>query len=227
MITNESLTSLSEKAYLRLLQEILLCDLSPGQVVSERELARRYDMSKTPVREALTQVCHQGLVLRLPGRGYMVAPITIKDIQDLFDLRMILELTASERAAQNPSAPLINILKELSVVSYDPDDPQSRIAFLETNRRFHLALAEATGNRRLYETLEKLLNEMERFFHLGLRLRDSSTEMVREHQEVVDALERGDIPGIRKAIARQIAASRDRILEAIFLGEIGYVQVGR
>jgi len=227
MPSSASLSSLSHQAYLRLCQEILVCDLSPGQVVSERELARRYAMSKTPIREALSQVCHQGLVQRLPGRGYLVAPITIKDIQDLFDLRLILEGAAAERAAQHPSPPQIALLKEMSLVSYSLDDPGSRISFLKTNRDFHLALAEAAANRRLVAMLEELLKEMERLFHLGLRLRDSSQEMVREHQEVVAALENGDVPGTRDAVSRQIAASRDRILEAILQGDLQPVQVSK
>ena len=83
MATPELTLSLAGRAYARLRYEILTCDLAPGQVVSERELARRYEMSKTPIREALSQVCHDGLMQRLPGRGYMVAPITIQDIRDL------------------------------------------------------------------------------------------------------------------------------------------------
>jgi len=217
--------SLAERAYVRLRQEILTCDLAPGQVVSERELARRYEMSKTPIREALSQVCHDGLMQRLPGRGYMVAPITVKDIQDIFDLRLILELAAAKRAAENPSPKQIAALKELAGVRYNPDDRESHIAFLQTNRTFHLTLAEATGNQRLVDSLEELLIEMDRIFHLGLRLRDSSDEMVREHQEVVAALEIGDVEAIQDSITRQIIASRDRVMEAILQGELQPVQV--
>jgi DNA-binding GntR family transcriptional regulator len=227
MDSRELVVSLAEQAYLRLRQEIMTCSLSPGQVVSERELARRYDMSKTPIREALSQICHDGLMQRLPGRGYMVSPITVKDIQDIFDLRLILELAAAERAAQNPSPAQIAALKELAVVRYSLDDPESHINFLKTNRAFHLKLAEAAGNRRLVDRLEGLLLEMDRLFHLGLRLRDSSEEMVREHQEVVTALESGDVEGVRDAIRRQIIASRDRIMEAIVQGELRPVQVSR
>jgi DNA-binding GntR family transcriptional regulator len=218
-------TSLANQAYLRLRQEILVCDLSPGQVVSERELAGRYEMSKTPIREALTQVCHDGLMQRLPGRGYMVVPITIQDIRNLFDLRLVLEMAAAERAAQNPSPTLITILKEMADVSYNLDDPKSHVLFLKTNREFHLALAEAAGNRRLVEMLGGLLIEMDRLFHLGLRLRDSSEEMTREHHEVVAALEAGDVAGIREAIRRQIITSRDRILEAVMQGDLQPIQV--
>jgi DNA-binding GntR family transcriptional regulator len=218
-------SSLVEQAYLRLRQEISTCILSPGQVVTERELARIYKMSKTPIREALTQVCREGLMKRLPGRGYMVAPITIKDVQDLFDLRLILEVIAAERAARHPSPAQIAVLKEMSSVSYSLDDPESHRLFLKTNRDFHLALAEASGNRRLVGTLVGLLNEMDRLFHLGLRLRDSREEMRREHREVVAALEMGEVKGVREVIMRQIMTSRDRVMEAILRGDIRPVQV--
>jgi len=225
MNPSDNTTSLAKQAYAQLHHEILTCFLAPGQVVSERELAHRYGISKTPIREALAKTCHDGLMHRLPGRGYMVAPITIKDIQELFDLRLILEVAAAERAAQNPMPDLIPQLKEMSDVSYDLEDPESHIHFLKTNRDFHLTLAEAAGNRRLVVTLEELFNQMERLFHLGLRLRDSSQEMVREHHEVVDALEEGDIGSVRAVIARQILTSRDRILEAILQGDIQSVQI--
>ena len=219
-------TSLSKQAYEKLRHEILTCMLMPGRVVSERELARRYEISKTPIREALTQVCHDGLMQRLPGRGYIVAPVTIKDIRDLFDIRLILERAAAKRAAQAPSAEFINRLKEMAVVRYDLDDPESHSKFLKTNRDFHLTLAEAASNRRLEALLGDVLNEIDRLFYLGLRLRDSSEEMVKEHQEVVAALENGDIDGIQEAISKQIITSRDRILEAIMGGDIQPVQVG-
>ena len=219
-------TSLATQAYQRLYQEILTCSLAPGQIVSERELARRYDVSKTPMREALGQACHDGFIQRLPGRGYIVSPITIRDIRELFDLRLILECTAVERAVQNPNSELIGGLKDMAEVTYDPDEPESHISFLKTNRTFHLAMAEATNNQRLISLLSDLFNEMERLFHLGLRLRDSSEEMRREHRELVTALEHGDIHRALKAINHQIISSRDRILEAIIDGQSDSIQVG-
>lgn len=227
MVSSKLSTSLAEQAYLRLRKEILTCRLSPGQVVSERELARRYEISKTPIREALAQTCYEGLMQRLQGRGYMVAPITIKHIRELFDLRLILEAIAAERAAQNPLPEQIAKLKEMAVVSYNLDDPESHTLFLKTNRNFHLALAEAAANERLVDMLGQLLNEMDRLFYLGLRLRDSSEEMTREHQDVVTALENGDVQGARETISNQIINSRDRILEAIMQGDIQSVHVSK
>ena len=63
----EKSVSLAEKAYLQIRHEILLGKLPPGAIVSERALAGRYKMSKTPIREAISQVCHEGLMQRLPG----------------------------------------------------------------------------------------------------------------------------------------------------------------
>jgi DNA-binding GntR family transcriptional regulator len=218
-------TSLANQAYRRLHRDILTCVLVPGQMISERELARRYEMSKTPIREALAQTCHDELTHRLPGRGYMVAPITIKDIRDLFDLRLILEVTAVRRAASNPNPELLGRLKEMAEVKYEPDEPESHISFLQTNRSFHLALAEAAANHRLVGLLGNLFNQMERLFHLGLRLRDSSEEMRREHKELVHALENGDVEVAITTIEKQIIASRERILDAIIEGELNAIQV--
>ena len=226
MENRDPIPSLAEQAYLRLRQDILVCTLAPGQVVTERELAGHYKMSKTPVREALTQVCHDGLVRRLPGRGYIVAPITVKDLRDLFGMRLILETAAAERAAREPSPALVAELRLLSTISYDPEDPESHVQFLNGNRIFHLTLAHAAGNRRLTLALEGLLLELDRSFFLGLRLRDSSGEMKREHEEVVDALEAGDIDGLKNCIETQIVTSRDRILEAIMQGDLPSVQFG-
>ena len=218
-------SSLATQAYQRLRQEILTCSLAPGQIVSERELAGRYDVSKTPMREALGQACHEGFIQRLPGRGYIVSPITIRDIRELFDLRLILESAAVEKAVQNPKSELIRGLKGMAEVKYDPDEPESHSSFLKTNRSFHLAMAEATNNQRLIGLLGDIFTEMERLFHLGLRLRDSSEEMRREHRELVIALEHGDTHQALSAINLQIISSRDRILEAIIEGQFDSVQV--
>ncbi len=226
MVSQETVPSLAEQAYLRLRKEIMICTLAPGQVVTERELAGRYEMSKTPVREALTQVCHDRLMQRLPGRGYMVAPITVKDLRDLFGMRLILEVAAAEQTAREPSPALVAELKTLATISYDPKDPESHVQFLRGNRIFHLTLAHAAGNNRLTLTLEGLLIELDRAFYLGLRLRDSSGEMKREHEEVVDALAAGDVAGVTRCLKQQILTSQNRILEAIMQGDLPSVQLG-
>ena len=77
-------------------EEILTNRLKPGTVLLERECASRFGVSKTPVREALSLLVHEGLVELLPRKGYLVSSITVRDAQDDFELRVILEGAAAE-----------------------------------------------------------------------------------------------------------------------------------
>lgn len=220
----EKTVSLAENAYRRIRHEILLGELPPGGIVSERELANRFEMSKTPVREAITQVCREGLMQRLPGRGYMVSPITIKEIHDLYDMRVIIEQATVRKFMANPSHDVLEKLKDMAVISYKPDNPESEVEFLEVNREFHLTVAEASGNVRLVHALEAILVEMERLFHLGLHVGDYSQEMATEHQDLVEAIENDDLEHALASIEDQIVTSKKRILEAIMSGELQSIQ---
>ena len=223
-MTTDATISLSEKAYIQVRKDILQGYLLPGTVVSERELANRYEMSKTPIREAVTQVCREGLIQRLPGRGYMVSPITIKEIQDLYDMRLILELATVEKMINQPSPEHLLKLEQISPVKYVHDEPKSHEIFLNANREFHLTLADASGNARLVQTLETLLLEMDRLFYLGLRLRDYSSEMAGEHCDLVNSLKEGDEKSAKECMREQITTSKNRILEAIMKGEFSSIQ---
>lgn len=219
------IVSLGESAYLRLRHDIMTGKLMPGAIVSERELAQRYDMSKTPVREAIGQVCREGLVQRLPGRGYRISPITIKEIVDLFEMRIILETASVEKAAARPhSDRCMDMLREKAKITYNLEDEDSHTEFLMANREFHITIAEATGNGRIVQVLQGLFVEMERLFHLGLVIRDSSEEMATEHQALVAACEDGDVQQAKAVMGQQINASKNRILEAIMGGGLGSVQ---
>ena len=161
---------------------------------------------------------------RLPGRGYMISPITIKEIHDLYDMRLIIEQATVRKFFKNPNPKILKKLKDMSLIRYKPDDPESEVNFLEMNRDFHLTLAQASGNIRLVHALDSILVEMERLFHLGLHVDDYSDEMAVEHQELVEAIEKEDLDLALSSIEEQIVTSKKRILEAIMSGELQSVQ---
>ena len=97
--TMKKSVSLTEQAYLALREQVITCELAPGTDVSEKELAERLAMSKTPVREAMGRLCLEGLMESFPRRGYQVSPVTVKDMNDLFAVRGILEGAAPSGAA--------------------------------------------------------------------------------------------------------------------------------
>jgi len=94
---------LTDRAYERIKHDIICCIIAPGTEISEAQLCAQYKLGKAPVRMALSRLAHDGLVRAIPRRGYMVTAITLKDIQDIFELRLMLEPAAARMAARSSS----------------------------------------------------------------------------------------------------------------------------
>ena len=96
----ELAATLTEQAAEILRTDILACRLAPGATLSEAALAARTRLGRAPIRAALARLADEGLVLAVPRRGWVVSTVTIRDIHEVFDLRLILEPEAARRAAQ-------------------------------------------------------------------------------------------------------------------------------
>jgi DNA-binding GntR family transcriptional regulator len=206
---------LSDRAYERIRHDILTCGIAPGTEISEAQLCAHYRLGKAPVRMALNRLSHDGLVRAIPRRGYRVTGITLKDIHDVFELRLMLEPAAARMAAGKVDARRLRVLDEACRAGYEPGDARSTARFLEANKAFHVEIARATGNTRLADTVERLLDEMTRLLHLGLGPRNRSQEMQREHRALVKALARGDGGTAERICREQIEAAREMVLSAV------------
>ncbi|MGK9053603.1 GntR family transcriptional regulator [Neorhizobium sp. CSC1952] len=207
--------SLTEKVYTMLRTEILTCILEPGKEVSEAELAERFDVSKTPVREALATLRSEGLVRTFPRRGYQIVPVTFGDMNELFDLRTILEAGAAELACKRITDADIDNLNRLADVVYDRSEQPSLKRFIQANRDFHVAIAKASGNERLHQLLARQIDELERFFYLGARLRDVSGETQSDHHAIVDILSKRDPDAARAVMIRHNELTRQGLFQAL------------
>lgn len=206
---------LTDAAYGAIKQQILSCDLAPGSEVTERELAGRVGAGKAPLREALIRLRHEGLLDSIPRSGYRITPVTIQDVEDIFALRLLLEPVAARQAAGRIDEALLKELNELCQAGYTPGDRASESAFLRANRQFHVAIADASGNRRLARMLGQLLEETERLFHLGLAVRNRTDEMQHEHANLLTALVSGDADAAERATIDQINAARTMVMDGI------------
>lgn len=206
---------LSERAYQLIKRGIVHCVIAPGAEISEAQLCAQYKLGKAPVRMALNRLAHDGLVRAIPRRGYMVAPMTPRDIQDVFELRLMLEPQAARLAAGKVDGPKLKSLDEACRAGYRPGDAKSTARFLEANKAFHVTIAEATGNTRLAAAIDQLLDEMTRLLHLGLGLRDRTHEMQHEHKSLVLALVKGEGEKAEAICREQIVAARDMVMSAI------------
>ena len=154
--TVKTIPLLSERAYERVKHDIICCLFAPGSEISEARLCAQYKLGKAPVRMALSRLAHDGLVRAIPRRGYMVTPVTLKDIQDVFELRLLLEPPAARLAAGKVDAKRLRLLDEICRAGYQSDEPKSIARFLEANKEFHVAIAQAADNARLVHSIDQL-----------------------------------------------------------------------
>lgn len=208
----------AEEVYRALKRDLITLAHRPGAALTEQELASRYGTSRVPVREACRRLQQEGLLTSIPYKGYTVNQISMKQIADCFDLRMVLETHAAELAVARATAGELDGLAALAAVEYTYHDWESYADFLAKNTQFHLRLAALSGNDRLAAVLGDLLSSMQRFFFLGLDLGDFGAEMRDEHECLVSALSRRDTKTAVDCVSRQIGRSRDRIVRALLDG---------
>ena len=214
----EAVGSLAELAYREVKRQIIAGELPPGAAINESALAARFGVSKTPVREALQRLELEGLTRVLPRVGYVVTPISVADVRSLFELRMMLEPPATELAADRVGPDQLAELDDLARVSFAGADRTNYAQLLAINTRFHLGVVRGSGNARLTDIMSRLLAEMERILHLAVDLRDATDLVIRDHVEIVEALRERAGARARRVAERHLAASRQRVLQAIVAG---------
>ncbi len=195
-----------ERVYRMLRSWLIEAKLAPSEFLSELDLAARSKTSRTPVREAFSRLAQDGWLTRIPRKGYLVTPISIRDIVELYEYRKILECFAVEKVAQSASHDQV---EELAAMVSVERDPRSKLAdILEANGGFHLRLAELAGNQRVVSQVSLALSYVR-------RLDTICTQKVPGwigHDEILRSL-RARKPGAAKeAMARHIDLSRDKML---------------
>ncbi len=206
---------LADLAYARIKREIIRCVLKPGALVTEQYLASTYQLGKAPVRAALVRLGQERLVRSVPRRGYEVAPITLRDVQELMDFRMLLECFIAGRAAGRVDAGLLTRLDAPCRAGYRPGHPASEETFIRANREVHLAIARAAGNQRMAHALVGIFDTMERVFYLGLSSRDRNKEMSGGHGAFIKALASGNRKAAERLAAEEIEQSRHIVIDSL------------
>lgn len=211
--------SLTEQACAALKRDIVTTALAPGAPLSESGLAERYKLGKAPIRAALARLAEEGLVRSAARRGWQVTPVTLRDVREVFELRLMLEPAAAAMAAGRVDEARLRALDRVVSAGYLPGDHASTLIFLEANRDFHCIIAELSGNSRLARQIARLLDEMTRMLLLGLGGRDRTGEMAHEHRELIDALVVGDSAAAERITRAQIEESRKMVLAALVAGD--------
>lgn len=208
--------SLGEATYHRLRQEILSCTLAMGSSLTESALMEKYQVGRATCRLALARLAQEGYVRSVPRQGYVVTSITLKDVEELFAMRLLLEPAAARLAAGRADVRLLRRIEAAARHNTATREPGNRLGyFLDANREFHLAIAHACGNGRLERHIAALLDEMDRLVALGFGQQGGSAEIPHDHVELIDALERGDGAAAERIVRRHVQTFRDMTLEKV------------
>jgi DNA-binding GntR family transcriptional regulator len=204
-------------AYDRLREAIVRVELPPGTPVSEAQLVERFGFTKASVRAALARLRAEGLVAAEPRRGHVVAPLTMRDVLEIYDLRLALEPAAAEAAAGRMDAGEAARLSKLAEREFDIGDPNALQRFLAANREIHLAIVQAAGNQRAAAIVERLLDDSERARILALRAgaAGGGRRARTEQQAVLAAIADRDGARARQLMAEAIAVFRDELVERL------------
>jgi len=204
--------------YERIRSEILSCALRPGAQLQERDLALRYAVSKSPVRDALLRLQEQNLIDVLPRKGYRVRPVSVADAREMYEMRSILERSCVARMIE---AGAEDVLRRLDAFRFAPTgtDLGGWIAY---NRSFHLAIAEGSGNARLARATREIIEQFDRLTYMSVTARESGSlsDFVREHVEIIEAIQQRDKRQAGMLIKDHVESSRKRLLNSLASLEI-------
>lgn len=181
----------TQKAYQRLHGMITSLRLSPGSPIDEGRLAQELDMGLTPIREALKLLVHDNLVEVSPHGGIFVSAVDLSDLQQISELRRLLESFCAQQAALRATPDDLAILEALrqEQAAIPPDDSQR---WFELDHKFHQAIARAAHNKYLAQTLERFFGLSQRLWYLALPHLGFLPASVEVHLELVDAIKDRD-----------------------------------
>ena len=199
--------SLAERAYRSLKETIAEGRLKPGQHVGETAFAERLGISRTPVREALQRLARDGLVVLDARNGARIADLSLEAVQELYDLREILEGSAARLAALNAKASDLQRLEAiLAKEAALGDDPA---ALAKLNKLFHQSLCEAAHNRYLSQAAATFSTTLLLLGPTTLAAGGRAGESQAEHRAVVAAISAGKAARAEELMRAHIRRARE------------------
>jgi DNA-binding GntR family transcriptional regulator len=205
----------SARVFEALERAIVECDFEPGAVLSDRQLAQEFDVSRTPVRDALRQLESTGLVERRGRVGWAVTRVDVRDVKELFDLRCLLEPAGLRHIAawdDEELRRLTTLFDEFST----PMGTADIARYLQVDDEFHEAIVAAAENRRLSHAYRLLSRELDRCRHLtSYRYEGRVDQSLSEHRAICSALARRDAQAATDALVGHILSAQAKLVALV------------
>ncbi len=212
-------TDLTEQTYGVLKNRILQRQLLPGERISVDEVARGLGVSRTPVTDALKRLAGEGLVEIVPRRGTFVSGLTAQEVNEWFDVRLMIELHAADRLlARGEAHSFLSSVREpieRMQLAVNHDDYNDYDAFMDGDRDFHHLLVSSTCNEhltRIYTNLNVHIQVARAHYVDSV---ENPRQVTQEHDAILAALDCGDPAAVRQALTAHITNVKTRILEML------------
>jgi DNA-binding GntR family transcriptional regulator len=213
--------------YERLKQDILTFGFRPGERLVELELCDRYEVSRTPVREALRRLEDDGLVVARDKGGRIVKGLDISDYEDVYAVRAVLETyVVSDLAERAADLDNIDMLQYGWLDGYSAQETPLDGSYVIPDERFHLALARATGNAYLLESMERVHDRLHTIRSFDFTVRERLIDSEAQHIAIGQAIRVGDRAQAAALMAQHIQQSKDEI-RSIMLRILSQAYSGR
>ena len=214
MIVDTGAKSLEEQVFNSLEEEILTGKLKKGDTLAEIALSKRLGVSRTPLRAALHRLAEEGLIEIAPNRGATVIGVGKEELVDIYKIRMRLEGLASREAAMRISDTDKKKLRDSVELSEFYIGKQDTEHLKELDSEFHNIIYKASGNRLLCKTLSELHRNIKVYRKLSLTVPERLEKSVKEHREILNAIDAGDADTADELTRRHIEAALDNLLTA-------------
>jgi len=184
--------TLREKILGNIRDAILKGDLKPGERVSEPDIAERYGISRTPIREAFRQLESEGYLTVIPRKGAVVSKHSEKDIEEFYSIKSVLEGYAAQLAAENMTPKDIDKLESINSRLEKLSKGKDVKTFFRAHNEFHEYFIRASGNQKLLELIQQLLKKFEYLRIASLSLPGRMELSVQEHKKIIEAFRNND-----------------------------------
>ena len=207
--------SQKEAAYVAIKRKILSGRVRPGEWLAESAEAEALGIGRTPVREALIELEHENLVIIAPRKGVLVAPISVEDIRDVYEMREVLDCLAVRlavgRVPEDELSSFEDLFRELlNHPSYEPAED-----LLEVDRAFHDLVMRCSGNRWLMDIAGLLLDRSQLIRVISHKHPGRMEESWHEHLGLIEAIRGNDAAAAERWALVHVANARESVIQSI------------
>ena len=213
--------TLVDQIYERIKQDILQKVLEPGAKINIKELTRSYNVSDTPVKQALNRLIAENMVVNTPNKGTSVRAVTLEEMNDIFDMRLMMDLYFMKDILSTLSynntlfTQIKENLAEQQAFVLESNSFTDNNKYYALDSQFHQLYLTGSGNKKVIDTFRNLNPFMYSSYSYIQQSPTRDIECVKEHEDIVNAIEKQDITLLQSALECHIENSR-KAMQLIF-----------